>query len=93
MALFDIMGRRWAMGVLWVLAEEGPSTFRHLQKKCETISPTVLNQRLKELQVAHFVYRTTEGYSVTELGRTTYETLVPLRKVAQSWAVILNANS
>lgn len=86
MALFDLIGRRWAMGVLWTLAEIGPSTFRHLQDKCETISPAVLNQRLKELRAAGLVHRVDEGYAVTELGREIYQYLVPLGQVAKTWA-------
>ena len=27
MALLDLLGRRWAMGVLWTLCEGGPATF------------------------------------------------------------------
>jgi DNA-binding HxlR family transcriptional regulator len=30
MVLFDLLSRRWAMGILWNLAE-GPRTFRDLQ--------------------------------------------------------------
>ncbi|HET8728721.1 MAG TPA: helix-turn-helix domain-containing protein [Alphaproteobacteria bacterium] len=86
MALFDLLGRRWAMGVLWTLSEIGPSTFRGLQDKCETISPAVLNQRLKELQLAGLVRRADDGYQVTELGREVYKRLLPLGEVAKVWA-------
>ncbi|MCJ8324946.1 MAG: helix-turn-helix transcriptional regulator [Rhizobiales bacterium] len=86
MALFDLIGRRWAMGVLWTLAEIGPSTFRHLQEKCETISPAVLNQRLKELKAAGLVHRVEQGYAVTQLGKDLYLHLVPLGQVAKVWA-------
>ena len=86
MALFDLIGRRWAMGVLWTLSEIGPATFRRLQSECETISPAVLNQRLKELQAAGFVHRETDGYAVTEFGREIYQNLVPLGDVAKVWA-------
>ena len=48
MALFDLLGRSWAMGIIWHLYK-GPSTFRKLQEYCESISPTTLNKRLKEL--------------------------------------------
>ena len=57
MALFDLLGRRWAMGVLWTTNEHGPLTFRSLQEKCETISPAVLNQRIKELRAAGLLER------------------------------------
>ena len=86
MALFDLLGRRWAMGVLWTLCLNGPSTFRHLQQSCETISPAVLNQRLKELQAAGFVEKTPQGYAVTEFGMRIQKQLVPLREIANLWA-------
>lgn len=89
MALFDLLGRRWAMGVLWTLCQFGPSTFRKLQENCETISPTVLNQRLKELQSAKFVKKSDSGYVPTELGQAVYEQLIPLGQTAQLWAAIL----
>ncbi|MGB3733423.1 MAG: helix-turn-helix domain-containing protein [Ilumatobacter sp.] len=86
MALFDLIGRRWAMGVLWTLAEIGPATFRRLQDACESISPAVLNQRLKELQAAGLVHRVSGGYAVTELGQDLYLHLVPLGHLAKQWA-------
>lgn len=89
MALFDLLGRRWAMGVLWTLCERGAATFRKLQESCESISPTVLNQRLKELQAAGFVTRNTEGYVATELGRRIYGQLVPLGETAKLWSASL----
>ncbi|MAN77163.1 MAG: transcriptional regulator [Rhizobiales bacterium] len=92
MALFDLLGRSWAMGVLWTLAEGGPTTFRGLQDRCETISPAALNQRLKELQQALLVHRTPEGYGVTPLGRAVYDKLVPLGALAKEWGRELEGN-
>ena len=89
MALLDLLGRRWAMGVLWTLCLNGPSTFRRLQQLCETISPAVLNQRLKELQEARFVEKTAQGYAITNLGMQIQKQLVPLREIAILWARIL----
>lgn len=86
MAMFDLLGRRWAMGVLWTLAERGPFTFRALQDACETISPAVLNARLKELKSAEFVCQGPGGYQVTDLGREVYQALLPLSRVSGTWA-------
>lgn len=86
MAMFDLLGRRWAMGVLWTLSNEGSSTFRSLQSACETISPSVLNARLKELQAAGFIVQGSEGYQVTELGAEVYQSLIPLSQVSKRWA-------
>lgn len=86
MALFDLLGRRWAMGVLWTLNEIEPATFRKLQDSCETISPAVLNQRLKELRAAGLVDRGEGGYIVTNMGQEIYTLLVPLGSTAKKWA-------
>ena len=86
MAMFDLLGRRWAMGVLWTLSEQGPLSFRGLQDACETISPGVLNSRIKELRAAGFVDLGEDGYHVTDLGSDVYEALLPLSKVSKVWA-------
>jgi len=86
MALFDLLGRRWAMGVLWTLCENEPATFRDLQEKCETISPAVLNQRIKELRLAGLLDRSEGGYVATVRGRELYAQLVPLGSWAKTWA-------
>lgn len=85
MALFDLLGRRWAMGVLWTMAERGPATFGQLETWCETISPAVLSLRLKELQAARFVEKTGAGYGLTAFGQRIYEDLVPLGASARLW--------
>jgi DNA-binding HxlR family transcriptional regulator len=90
MALFDLLGRRWAMGVLWTLCEIGPATFRALAEQCDSISPTVLNARLKELQAARFVEKSSNGYVATDLGRRVYEQLVPLGETARLWGRVLD---
>lgn len=89
MALFDLLGTRWAMGVLWTLAEQGPLTFRGLQEACETISPAVLNSRLKELQAAKFVEKGPGGYQATPFGHEVYTSLLPLSQVAKRWAKLM----
>ncbi|MCG8492352.1 MAG: helix-turn-helix transcriptional regulator [Sneathiellales bacterium] len=86
MALFDLLGRHWAMGVLWTLSEVGPCTFRKLQEECETISPAALNTRLKELQAAGFVHRVEGGYATTDLGQHLYGHLCPLGDFSKEWA-------
>lgn len=87
MAVFDLLGRSWSIGILWQLSEGGSATFRELQARCETVSPTVLNARLKELRQAGLVERTKDGYSATPLGIELYEMLAPLRKWSRKWAL------
>jgi len=89
MALFDLLGRRWAMGVLWTICESGPLRFRDLQERCESLSPTVLNVRLKELNAAGFIERSEAGYIPTALGRRVYDQLIPLGATAREWATQL----
>ena len=85
MAVFDLLGRRWAMGIVWGLSR-GPSTFRGLQDYCETISPSILNKRIKELTEAKLIVRTLEGYCLTELGVELFDVLKPFGAWSRKWA-------
>ena len=86
MALFDLLGRSWAMGIVWTLCEGGPYTFRELQKLCEMTSPTVLNTRLKELREAGLIEHVKEGYRATPMGQELFEHLAPLGQWSKVWA-------
>jgi DNA-binding HxlR family transcriptional regulator len=92
MALFDLLGRRWAMGIIWNLYQ-GPSTFRSLQGACErksgTISPSILNSRIKDLQEAKLVARTIDGYELTDMGKELFTLLQPLDPWARKWSKVL----
>ncbi len=85
MVSFDLIGRRWAMGILWNLNDQN-CTFRKLQTRCASLSPTVLNTRLKELRAAGLVIKSTDGYALTDAGRTLYDHLEPLGGWAENWA-------
>lgn len=85
MALFDLLGRSWAMGIIWKL-QQGPCTFRILQERCETISPTTLNKRLKELTQAFMIERNMDGYVLTPKGEEIFKLLTPLESWAKEWA-------
>ena len=89
MALFDLLGRRWAMGIVWNLSK-GSLTFRDLQTRCETISPTILNRRLKELREAKLVERDKDGYCLTPAGHDLYALLVPLGQWSKQWGTLLD---
>lgn len=89
MALFDLLGRSWAMGIVWNLHQK-PLTFRELQKRCESVSPTTLNKRLKDLREARIVVRTEKGYALTSSGMKLYEHMQPLSQWAKGWAKRLN---
>jgi DNA-binding HxlR family transcriptional regulator len=82
MALFDLLGRRWAMRVIWEL-RDGPMTFRELQSACGGISSSVLAQRLAELREAGIA---AEGNTLTDDGRDLLTAYEPLNDWAKRWA-------
>lgn len=92
MVLFDLLSRRWAMGILWNLAE-GPRTFRHLQARCGSASPSVLNTRLKELRSVGLIENTGEGYALTATGRELFSHLEPLGDWAMHWVTTLHPDA
>lgn len=85
MVLFDLLGRRWALGIIWNLSG-GACTFRELQNRCDTLSPTVLNTRIKELRATGIVENTDQGYALTENGQRLFAHLAPLGSWAEEWA-------
>jgi DNA-binding HxlR family transcriptional regulator len=86
MALLDLLGRRWALRVLWELRAEDAPTFRALQEACGGVSSSVLAERLRELGEAGIVVHDGDGYALTPRGRDLVERLVPLEIWAQRWA-------
>jgi DNA-binding HxlR family transcriptional regulator len=86
MVLLDLLGRRWALRVLWEL-RDAHLTFRSLRDACDGISPTVLNDRVAELREANLVELAPgDGYGLTPLGRELVERFVPLVAWAETWA-------
>jgi DNA-binding HxlR family transcriptional regulator len=86
MAVLDWLGRRWALRVLWELRDE-PLVFRALQERCGGLSPTVLNDRLRELRAAGIVtVHDDGGYTLTDDGRGLGAVLLPLSRWAENWA-------
>lgn len=85
MALLDLLGRRWALRILWEL-HEAPLTSRALRTACDEASPTVLQTRLDELREAGFIeLGDASGYGLTPLGRDLCETFMPLHRFAERW--------
>jgi DNA-binding HxlR family transcriptional regulator len=85
MALLDLLGRRWALRVIWEL-RDGPLQFRPLQERCEGMSSSVLNQRLHELRAAGIVELGEGGYQLTDEGRRLRDAVGPLDAWAERWA-------
>lgn len=87
MALLELLGRRWALRILWELHEEGPLGFTELQARCERVSPSVLSQRLKELVGARLLVVDGEGrYALGPDGPALAAILLALDAWAKRWA-------
>jgi len=85
MAALDLLGRRWALRILWEL-RAGALPFRALREACDDVSPAVLNTRLAELREAGLVESTDAGYATTAAGRELCAALEPLQSWAQRWS-------
>ncbi len=85
MALLDLLGRTWALGIIWNL-QQGPATFRELQQRCEQISPTLLNNRLKELKALQLINTQSCGYQLTQQGLELITIILPLGDWSKDWA-------
>lgn len=86
MEVLDWLGRRWTLRVLWEL-RDGALPFRALQERCDAVSPTVLNARLRELREAGVVeWLEASGYALTPDGHALGAVLMPLHAWAERWA-------
>jgi DNA-binding HxlR family transcriptional regulator len=86
MAALDLLGRRWALRILWEL-RDGPLGARELRARCDEMSSSVLYTRLPELTEAGLLSRDdTDRYELTALGRSLGAALEPLDAWAQQWA-------
>ncbi|HLM63398.1 MAG TPA: helix-turn-helix domain-containing protein [Acidimicrobiales bacterium] len=85
MAALDLLGRRWALRVLWEL-RAGPLGARALRDRCDAMSSSVLYQRLRELEAAGLVGRDGDRYELTALGRSLGTAIEPLDAWARDWA-------
>lgn len=90
MALLDLLGRRWTLRVLWELRSD-TLTFRQLRERCDAVSPTVLNTRLKDLREAGLAELGDDGYALTALGKELLERLEPLYHWSSEWRAALDA--
>ena len=85
MAALDLLGRRWALRILWEL-RDGPIGARALRERCDGMSSSVLYQRLGELGDARLVEQGHDGYGLTELGAEVRTAIAPLDDWAKRWA-------
>jgi len=85
LVLFDALGRRGALRMLWELRDGRALTFRALLSACES-NPGVLNTRIKELRGLHLVDHNGTGYCLTEHGLGLVTALGPVNVWATAWA-------
>ena len=86
MAALDLLGRRWALRILWEL-RHGPLGARALRERCDRMSSSVLYQRLAELTDAGLVVQDdAERYTLSDLGRALSAAIEPLDAWARQWA-------
>ncbi len=86
MAALDLLGRRWALRLLWEL-RDGPLGARALRTSCDEMSSSVLYERLRELLAAGLIQQS-EGqeYELTKIGRALGEAIEPLGAWADRWS-------
>jgi len=82
MALLDLLGRRWALRVLWELRAGPVPGFRELQSRCGGVSSSVLTDRLAELREAGIVERADDGYRLSARGAELAEVVMLMAKWA-----------
>src|SRR4051812_26204360 len=86
LALLELLGRRWALRILWELRLE-PATFQALHARCDYMSTSVLSQRLGELRDAQLVEKDQAGqYRLTEPGSRLLARLDGMDEWTQEWA-------
>jgi DNA-binding HxlR family transcriptional regulator len=86
MALLDLLGRRWTLRIGWELRDGAAFSFRELQSRCDSMSASVLAERLAELREAQIVELDDGGYKLTKLGQELVQALLPLDAWARRWA-------
>ncbi|THV37133.1 winged helix-turn-helix transcriptional regulator [Glycomyces buryatensis] len=80
----DVVGGKWKMHLMWVLAE-GPVRFGQIRRKLDGVSEKVLAENLRQLEASGVVHRELYAevpprveYSLTPLGVELNKALAPL---------------
>ena len=80
--LLELLGRRWALRILWELRDE-PLSFGRLREACDEVSTSVLSQRLRELTEAGIlVVDEDNAYGLSASGRELRDHVIAL----DAWA-------
>jgi len=93
MALLDLLGRRWALRMIWELRSD-PLSFRELRERCDDMSPTVLNQRLRELRDTRIIEMgASGGYCLSPSGQSLVQAMFPLLAWSEEWQQMLDLHA
>jgi DNA-binding HxlR family transcriptional regulator len=82
--LFDLLGRRWTLRILWELRDRKLS-FNDLRRAVGGMSQSVLVTRLTELFGAGLVADVPGGYRLTPDGESLVRELASLEEWAEHW--------
>lgn len=84
-ATLRVIAGKWKPLILYFVAQDGPTRYGELRRSVRDVSDKMLIQQLKELEADGLVKRTDYkevpprvDYSLTPLGRSLAEALVPL---------------
>lgn len=90
-AAIELLGRRWAGAILWVLAQR-PHFFAELAQSVPGMSDRLLSRRLRELEAEGLVERSVYpgsparvSYALTKKGESLRPVLRDLRAWARRW--------
>jgi DNA-binding HxlR family transcriptional regulator len=93
MAAMDLLGRRWALRILWEL-RDGPTGARKLRAKCDGMSSSVLYDRLRDLHASGLIERTDDdAYVLSRMGASLGVALKPLVAWSEAWATSLGESA
>ncbi|MFT8352320.1 winged helix-turn-helix transcriptional regulator [Clostridium saccharoperbutylacetonicum] len=89
MYLFNILGQKWKLPIIWYLAEKGTSRYNELKRRIKGITNIMLTKSLRELEELNVIQRTQYNtippkveYSLTESGKS----LLPALSELNVWA-------
>ena len=86
MAALDLLGRRWALRILWEL-RGGPLGARALRERCDRMSTSVMYERLADLVEAGLIEQNDRNeYTLTRVGAELGAALGPLDAWSRRWA-------
>lgn len=88
--LFRLLAGEWTLRIVWILGNSGPTRFSSLRENLGRISSKVLTDRLKRLEGAQIVSRSsTSGvppkvsYALTDIGNDVHEALIALEPISR----------